>query len=349
MIDPELKSEIQLEEVPCPVCGSDRFHVHAQMQDVLHGVPGDFQVVRCADCRHFFMNPQPTEESLAACYTESYGPHATACEFEADVETAEPSKPWYLRIGLRRVPGLRILYRWLSDSRAEFIPPVQDGRDRAIELGCATGGFLQKLRDAGWQIQGIEPAAEAAEVARGAGFDIHTGTLESVAIPNESFNAACAWMVIEHLPDPRSSLSEIARVLRPDGWFAFSVPNAGCWERLLFGSCWYVWEPPRHLQHFTSACIRSLLADAGFDRIQITHQRNLLNIVGSLGLVIHRMAPNSRLARRLLNYPDNPTMWWQLLMAPVAILLAALNQGGRLTIVARKAGTPDADRSLASS
>ena len=291
------------------------------------------------------MNPQPTEDSLADCYTAAYGPHATEEHTSTDSrstnvsEGGTPPEPWYLRLGLRRVPGLRALYCWLSDSRADFIPPVENGRDRALELGCATGSFLEKLRDAGWQARGVEPASAAADEARRRGFEIHTGTLDSADFAEETFNAICAWMVIEHVPHPRSSLSEVARVLRPDGWFTFSVPNAACWERLFFRGCWYVWEPPRHLQHFTPASIRRLLTDAGFDRIQIIHQRNLLNVIGSLGLLVHRVAPGSRLARRLLDYPDNPTMWLQLLMAPLSILLAALKQGGRLTIVARKVNT----------
>ncbi|MHC4879831.1 MAG: class I SAM-dependent methyltransferase [Planctomycetota bacterium] len=290
------------------------------------------------------MNPQPVKDSLADCYTEAYEPHATRLNASAEIEPANlaeesaPPEPWYLRLGLRRIPGLRALYYWLSDSRADFVPPVENDCGRAVELGCATGRFLEKLRDAGWQACGIELATAAADEARRRGFEIHTGTLEDAEFAEESFDAACAWMVIEHVPDPRGTLTEIARVLRPDGWLAFSVPNAACWERLLFRSCWYVWEPPRHLQHFTPASIRRLLTDAGFDRIQIIHQRNFLNVVGSLGLVIHYIAPASRLARCLLRFPHNPTMWWQLAMSPLAILLAALKQSGRLTIVARKAG-----------
>jgi len=292
------------------------------------------------------MNPRPTDDSLAACYTDAYAPHAATKPrpvsggSTGDSQAGPSRQPWYLRFGLRRVPGLRSLYRWLSDSRADFMPPVKDGHDQIVELGCATGSFLEKLRDAGWLACGVEPAAAAADEARRRGFEIHTGTLESAEFCDESFDAACAWMVIEHVPDPRRSLSEIARVLRPDGWFAFSIPNAGCWERLVFASCWYVWEPPRHLQHFTPACIRQLLTDAGFDRIQIVHQRNLLNVIGSLGIVVDRVFPRSRLGRRLMKYPDNPTMWPQLVMAPLAILLSVLKQGGRLTIVARKRATP---------
>lgn len=256
--------------------------------------------------------------------------------------TAAPVAPWYLRCGLRRVPGLRALYRWLTESRSEFIPPVVGGRNRALELGCATGRFLERLREHGWNARGVEPAESPAGEARRRGFDIHTGTLESAAFPDGSFDAVFGWMVLEHLSHPRETLWEIARTLRPDGWLAFSVPNVACWERIIFRSCWYVWEPPRHLQHFSSASLRRLLRDAGFDRVEVIHQRNLLNVAGSLGLVVHRLAPRSQLARRLLDFPDNPTMWSQLLMAPLAILLAALRQSGRLTIVARRTvGTDD--------
>jgi hypothetical protein len=149
--------------------------------------------------------------------------------------------------------------------------------------------------------------------------------------------------VIEHLIDPRATLTEMARVTRDGGWLAISLPNAGCWEPSVFGRHWYAWEPPRHLQFFTPRSIRRLVEDCGFRDVQIIHQRNVSNIVGSLGLALKSRCHNSRLARRMLEWPDRPTTWWQLGLAPLAMMLAAIRQGGRLVVVARRQRRPSSN------
>jgi hypothetical protein len=108
----------------------------------------------------------------------------------------------------------------------------------------------------------------------------------------------------------------------------------------VFGPCWYVWELPRHLHHFTPATIRRLLSECGFDDIRIVHQRSLLNVVGSCGIRILQSQPDSRIGRWLKSWPDHPTLSLQLLLAPFAHGLAFLRQGGRLTISAVRTKTP---------
>jgi len=342
--------EIVLEEVACPVCTSSRHRRHLETTDPLHGVGGMFQIARCEDCRHIFMNPVPTVGSLAACYPAAYGPHAgqtvdnslpppEESPDQPEPEQTEQSKtaetPWYLSSSFRRIPGIRKLYYWLSDTRSNYLPKPPEKDARAIELGCATGGFLAKLADAGWQAEGVELVDTAADVAQRQGFSVQVGTLQSAELSADSYNAAFAWMVIEHLPDPKSAFDEFHRILKHDGQLAFSVPNVSCWEPFVFGRSWYVWEVPRHLQYFGPRSLRRLLTESGFDDVQIVHQRNILNVIGSLGIALRRLRPNSKLAERLIDCPNRLSMWWQLLLAPAAIFLAMIRQGGRLTVIAR--------------
>lgn len=223
-------------------------------------------------------------------------------------------------------------------------PAAKSGQDAdqdrlqpgALELGCATGRYLQRLKQNGWTAVGLEPGEGPAHLARAAGLEVHCGTLTACKFPNEYFDAAAAWMVIEHVPDPRETLTRLAELLKPRGQLLISVPNAGCWEPAIFGRFWYAWEPPRHLHHFTPISIRRLLSESGFTDIVITHQRSLLYVVGSLGIVILSRWPKCRVGRWLKYYPDHPKLLVQLLMAPFAHLMAFLRQGGRLTITARR-------------
>jgi len=337
--------EILLEEIACPICRSNRYRRHLETADPLHGIGDVFQIVRCLDCRHLYMNPCPTGDTLPLCYPAEYGPHAGRKSQEAGTESpgrtpppdvsSDSERPWYLSPACRRIPGLRALYYRLSQTRSNYLPAADCGDARAVELGCATGGFLEQLAAAGWQAEGVELVESAAAQAQRKGLTVHVGSLEAVSFPSGTFDGAFAWMVLEHLPDPRATLNECHRILKQDGLLAFSVPNVSCWEPIVFGRNWYVWEVPRHLQYFGPRCLKRLLNESGFDRVEIVHQRNLLNVIASVGILLRRIRPGSRLAGKLLDYPNRPGMWWQLVLAPAALFLAAIRQSGRLTVTAR--------------
>jgi len=360
---------LRLERIACPLCGSQDSKLLVATEDLLCGIPGRFTIDQCAKCRHVFMNPRPTLDSMSDCYPDQYGPHQTAVRNstaeQTDIAATSPAsltspseqkqtsapasaaRPWYLRVlPLRHIPGLRRLYFALLNDRSQPLPSMELIRAEcgdpttqslhAVELGCATGLYLQRLSDDGWQVTGIEPGAKPAAMARSAGFDVHCGTLDSCQLPENAFEFAAAWMVIEHVPDPRSVLQALHRLLKPGGVLHFSIPNAGCWEPRIFRSRWYAWEPPRHLHHFTPASIRRLLTECGYTEIEVTHQRNVSYVIGSLGLVLLKLRPGSRIGRWLRDYPGQPKLALQLLLAPMAHVLAWLQQGGRLTISARK-------------
>ena len=345
-MDQPRSNVIQLEDKPCPLCDSGRSVSILRSPDQTGAVPGEFQIVRCRDCQHLYMNPRPTPETVLNCYPADYGPHRVdplVAPLQPPSDSAQKSevttsqkRPWYLSPAARSVPGLRSLYYWLTNDYSNYIPPELGTGNSALELGCATGAFLEKLRALGCDVDGIEPIASAAQEAKSRGLRVHVGTLESANVNGESRDACFAWMVVEHLLNPRESLLEMRRILRPDGRLVFSVPNAGCWEPLAFGKTWFAYELPRHLQHFTPSRLTKLLEDCGYDRITIIHQRNLLNVVSTIGILLTRWFPKSAFAKKVLNWSDRPTLWCQLALAPWAIVLAWLHQGGRLTVVARK-------------
>lgn len=311
------------------------------------------------------MNPRPTAESMGDCYPAHYGPHQEpptislsaavtpkdAGDKTVATDAAVPQRPLYLRIlPLRFVPGLRPFYRWLMDDCSQPAPAPREivtrfgetthAAPRAFELGCATGRYLQRLQRIGWKVTGVEPGIVPAATARDAGLDVHCGTLDSCAMPAAEFDLATAWLVLEHVPDCRHTLMQLFAILKPGGQLLISIPNAGCWEPRVFGRHWYVWELPRHLHYFTPDSIRRLLTECGYTSIRITHQRTMLNVVGSLGMSILSRFPRCRAGQWLKSYPGRPTLAGQLLLAPLSHMLAFIRQGGRLTISAQRPSGP---------
>ncbi len=144
-------------------------------------------------------------------------------------------------------------------------------------------------------------------------------------------------MVMEHLPDPVETLAEIYRILKPGGWFCFSVPNFGSPERVSFGKYWHGYELPRHLQHFTVKRIKGVLQRGGFTSRKVVHQPCFLNWLRGAGLTLERWFPWCPLGRTLNHwFWNNPPLWVYFVLGPFARLQAALRLSGRLTIVAQK-------------
>jgi len=241
---------------------------------------------------------------------------------------------------LRSVGWINRSYDWVVESRGHIIPvPTATDVPRGLELGCASGAFLEILRSRGWIVTGVEPSAAAARQARQKGFDVRIGTLESEAFPEAEFDAVFAWMVVEHLHDPPGTLRRILQLLKPTGTFVFSVPNFGCWEAAVAGRYWWALDLPRHLQHFTPRVLRRMLRDAGFEQVKIVHQRNAFNLVGTIGLWLMAQFPRKSWGGRLIQYIDNPRAGGILALAPLAWFFAGIRQGGRLTVIARKPAT----------
>jgi 2-polyprenyl-3-methyl-5-hydroxy-6-metoxy-1,4-benzoquinol methylase len=202
-----------------------------------------------------------------------------------------------------------------------------------LEVGAASGAFLHRMARAGWEVEGIEPAGSASRAARALGYAVHEGTMETAPDPARPYDLVVAWMALEHLHDPVRALRSLRDWTVPDGRLVLSVPNAASWERRLFGEDWYALQLPTHLYHFTP---RTLALERGGWRLdRIFHQRVISNLVGSLGHALERRRVAPALAERLSAFPDRGGRAHYLLF-PLAAVLAAFGQTGRMTVWARR-------------
>ena len=99
---------------------------------------------------------------------------------------------------------------------AAFLAPIVGSLGRALDVGCSGGFFLSVLRETGIrQVHGIDPAADAAEVARSLfKVDVTQARAETYAEFGE-FDLVCLMAVLEHLREPRRLLESVVRRLKP--------------------------------------------------------------------------------------------------------------------------------------
>ena len=86
-------------------------------------------------------------------------------------------------------------------------------RGLGIEVGVGSGFFAGRL---GIPI-GLEPALAMAELARDRGIDVVVGVGESMPLKDSSFDYAVIIVTICFLDDPRKTLAEVLRILKPGG------------------------------------------------------------------------------------------------------------------------------------
>ena len=114
--------------------------------------------------------------------------------------------------------------RW---TRAIHALPFHEGR--VLDLGCAFGVTTRMLKRRGYQATGVDASPTYIERARRSD---PAGTYlvcdaTRIPLPDRSFDGVLFLDVMEHLPDERGALREVARLLKPGGTLALSVPYRG--------------------------------------------------------------------------------------------------------------------------
>ncbi len=121
-------------------------------------------------------------------------------------------------------------YRRRVQTIFEWLAP-QDG-DHILDGGCGRGFYLKFIRHlCNARLAGVElefPYARIAKAALAGEIDIKliNGSLYDLPFPAETFDKAILSEVLEHVDDDVKALRSVARVLKPGGLLAITVPNA---------------------------------------------------------------------------------------------------------------------------
>lgn len=256
-------------EARCPVCGgSARYEFSSR--DLMFDRYERFDYLCCQGCRAVFLHPMPNMEAIAGFYPADYniydepapvrrlGPLRRAALADArGYGHLAPGAPWRFLA--------RVLSPFLSTETPGFVPG-----GRMLDVGCGNGRHLSTMRNLGWQVQGVEFSEDGVRVCRNAGLPVHHGDLASANFPDEAFDLITVRHVIEHIPEPRSFMAELSRLLRPDGMLIVETPNSDALGRAWFGPKWFANEVPRHLILYSSPAL-SLLA--GQHRLHVASVR----------------------------------------------------------------------------
>jgi SAM-dependent methyltransferase len=172
----------------------------------------------------------------------------------------------YRRLDLR--PGQRILDLGCGAGRHAFESLRRGAKVVAFDYDAA------ELKD----VRGLFAAmSEVGEAGPGAAGDVANGDGCHLPFPDNTFDRIIAAEVLEHIPDDQRAMAELARVLKPGGRIAVTVP-AWLAERV----CWALTDEYHapfvaggHVRIYTEGGLRASLRAAGLKPGDAHHAHGL--------------------------------------------------------------------------
>ncbi|MGH7856846.1 MAG: class I SAM-dependent methyltransferase, partial [Candidatus Binatia bacterium] len=245
--------------MPCDLCGARDDATLFVASDFRYGTPDLFPVVRCRRCGLVRTDPRPAVGELERFYPTHYSAHRSdALQYQSR------SGELLRRLALGR-PTLVRSWAIAAYNSVAYRAILASPPGRLLDVGCGLGHYLEIWKSFGWEVEGLEPAPDAAAVAeKRLGVPVHVGSVESVSLPERRFDVVTLCHALEHVRSPRTALRSIRRSLVPEGRLLLMLPNFAAWDRRLFAPEWYAMEVPRHLFHFEPSTLRALLAAEGF-------------------------------------------------------------------------------------
>jgi SAM-dependent methyltransferase len=158
------------------------------------------------------------------------------------------------------------------------------GGDRVIDLGCGVGDSVEQFRTLNPRVRwlGVD-VEESPEVASRTRIDAEFRTFDGRSIPEDDGAADYVYckQVLEHVAEPAPLIADVARVLRPGGWFAGSTSQLEPYHSLSVGN-------------ITPYGLMRLLESAGMELVEVRPS------IDALTLIAHRGMGMPRFSRR----------WW---------------------------------------
>ena len=290
--------------------------------DVMHNLPGKYNIVKCRTCGLMRTNPRPTQDTIGFYYPDDYGPYIDSI---IQVDTNDGQS-----INMKRI--IKKLINKVYKVNSTIIPSLTPGR--MLEIGCAGGLYLDYMAKKGWQVEGIEFSEKIAKQARNSGLKVYGGPLETAPEPNEPFDLIVGWMVLEHLHNPVIGLKSLYKWAKPGAWLVLSIPNADSLDFKMFKGKGYALQVPTHVHHYTPKSIEKVLKAGGWSIEKIYHQRTLSNIIGSIGYIL-RDKGFVRIGEIFIKFPGKGGRL-NYILYPISLLLSFFGNTGRMTVWARK-------------
>lgn len=262
--------------------------------DTVHRTSGrSFPISQCASCGLGRTEFGPDVPDPSAIYPLDYVYHDTS-RFSRGGGSRRRSE------SAARAIGSLGYWRW-CDPRYADLEELSSNPGIVLDVGCGAGRYLRRFSELDWKVEGIEPSASAAEVARRQGFTVQTGRAEDATYPLDTYDLVTMYHSLEHCDRPRLVAERAVSSVKHGAVIAIALCNFDSPGRRFFGAAWPLLEIPRHRYHYTPEALALLLGHAGAVLEDVYYHNDLGDIptaLGHLARLRHRLNERSLRSER---------------------------------------------------
>lgn len=244
----------------CTLCDSPNIQTHYTGAKL--NIPMSFS--RCSGCTGIFQNPRPTPETMAQIFGDYrlFGGSDRNKDLDDCIAYYDYSA-YENALSRNAVPLLRKI--------ARHVPPPA----RLLEIGGATGWFLNAARTFGYDVQGLDISPTLASIVKDRYcIDVTVDSIETTDLPSEGFDVICNFGGIECWTDARRAVANVHRMLGKNGIFFFNYIDSSTLLPKISGKKYYNYNPGLNY-FFNKRTMRRLLGRHGFnvlsEKMPLTH------------------------------------------------------------------------------
>jgi SAM-dependent methyltransferase len=268
---------LDLVQVQCCICESDVTEPVGAGKDFEYNTSSDtFLAMRCNSCGLIYLNPRPHISRFERIYPVNY--HAF------DFSEKQFGIVYKIRAGLETRRLMSCCKGLLADARI-------------LDIGCGDGFHLNLLRQYGkksWTLEGIDIDERAIKMAKKSGLKAYCGCVESLELPQNTYDLILMIQTIEHVEKPDEVLRGIHKLLKPGGQLVIVTDNTDSLDfRLFKKSYWGGYHFPRHWNLFNPNSLKKLAEKTDFEVAVLGTQYSPVNWVYSVhNWLVDRKGPH---------------------------------------------------------
>ena len=282
-------------EIYCPICGKDtpyrvKYEASFDPESLDFAAKKTsthmyFRNVKCDGCSLVYSTPIIPFEKIERFYETSY----------------------FLELGQ--------LETMADDYERLFFKYIRDVSEttRILEVGCANGHFLNRLKRNGLtDFWGVEPGREAySNMDDAIKPRVKNDFLRDDMFKYESFDVVCSFQVFDHVLDPNDFLEKIYGYLKPGGFFLQVHHNVNSLLPTLLGSKASTFDV-EHIHLWSPKTMRLILENHGFEIValknistgyQFAHALERLPMFPWLKKMMMSLAQWTRLENLTIRFP----------------------------------------------
>lgn len=199
----------------CLICNSP------DVTDYFHFGFNKLIALKCRNCRHVFIKNSPITSDNAADYY-------TMEDFEGDRRTQDIKYTNYYCdcfSDYESHTSSSLVLKQFQE-KLDYLKLRFPQKGRLLDVGCATGVFLDMARKEGWEVEGVEISPDLASYARkNFSLKVHEHDLTQQKINTKPFQIITLFDLIEHIPDPNLMIAACQKLLVEDGLLLIRTPT----------------------------------------------------------------------------------------------------------------------------